>query len=209
MRLLLEAEVRRLHCRRCQRVRTEAVPWARPGARHSRDLQDLVAYMAQRTDKTTITKLLRISWEAVAKIVIDVVSDQLTSARLHELFRIGVAEVSYCKGHRYLTVVADHDRQGAVVWAGEGRDAATLSSFYDELGEAGCAALQAVSMDMGPAVKKATDERAPQARQCVDPFHVIGTLLGTPGAGEAGRVPMPRRWLARDPVGSSTHGGHW
>ena len=124
-------------------------------------------------DKTTITKLLRISWEAVAKIVIDVVADQLTSARLHDLYRIGVDEVSYRKGHRYLTVVADHDRQGTVVWAGEGRGAATLNSFFDELGDQGCAALGAVSMDMGPAFKKSTAERAPQARQCVDPFHVV------------------------------------
>ena len=59
MRLYLEAEICRLFCRPCGRVRTEAVPWARPGARHTRDLQDLVAYMAQRMDKTTITKLLR------------------------------------------------------------------------------------------------------------------------------------------------------
>jgi transposase len=42
-KLWLEAEIRRLHCRRCDRVRTEVVPWARPGARHSRDLQDVVA----------------------------------------------------------------------------------------------------------------------------------------------------------------------
>jgi transposase len=34
-----------------------------------------------------------------------------------------------------LTVVADHDRDGAVVWAKEGRDAATLEAFYDELGD--------------------------------------------------------------------------
>jgi transposase len=64
VRLFLEAEIRRLDCRRCGRVRTEAVPWARPGARHTRDLQDVVAWLAQRTDKTTITKLLRVSWEA-------------------------------------------------------------------------------------------------------------------------------------------------
>jgi transposase len=61
-KLWLEAEIRRLHCRRCERVRTEVVPWARPGARHSRDLQDVVAYMAQRIDKTTICRLLRVSW---------------------------------------------------------------------------------------------------------------------------------------------------
>jgi len=169
----LEAEIARIDCRRCGRVRTEEVPWARPGARHCRDLQDLVAFMAQRMDKTTVTKLLRVSWEAVAKIVIDVVAEQLDAGRLDELFHIGVDEVSYRKGHRYLTVVADHDRAGAVVWAGEGRNAATLGAFYDELGEERCAALKAVSMDMGPAYKKATDIKAPRARQCVDPFHLI------------------------------------
>ena len=173
MRLYLEAEIRRLECKRCQRVRTEAVPWARPGARHSRDLQDLVAYMAQRMDKTTITRLLRVSWEAVAKIVVDVVADQLDAARLDNLFRVGVDEVSYRKGHRYLTVVADHDRAGAVVWAKEGKDAATLEAFYDELGEARCAQLQAVSLDMGEAFRKGTDSKAGGARQCVDPFHVV------------------------------------
>jgi len=172
-KLFLQAEVRRLLCRRCQRVRTEDVPWARPGARHSRDLQDLVAYMAQRMDKTTITKLLRISWESVAKIVVAVVADHLEDARLDGLYNIGVDEVSYRKGHRYLTVVADHDRAGAVVWAREGKDAATLEAFYDELGPTRCEQLKAVSMDMGEAFRKATDAKASGARQCVDPFHVI------------------------------------
>src|SRR5437763_21718 len=51
-KLWLEADVRRLECRRCKRVRTEEVAWARPGARHSRDLQDVVACPAQRTDTT-------------------------------------------------------------------------------------------------------------------------------------------------------------
>jgi transposase len=117
-----EAEIRRLCCRRCKRVRTEQVPWARPGARHSRDLEDVVAFLAQRVDKTTVARLLRVSWEAVANIVTRVVTEAIDDARLDELYRIGVDEISYRKGHRYLTVVADHDRQGAVVWAAEGHD---------------------------------------------------------------------------------------
>lgn len=48
-----------------------------------------------------------------------------------------------------------------------------LEEFYDELGDDGCAALQAVSLDLGLAYKTATDHKAPQARQCVDPFHVV------------------------------------
>jgi len=137
--LLLQAEIRRLCCRRCDRVRTEAVPWARPRARHSRDFEDVVAWLAQRTDKTTISRLLRTSWETVAGIVERVVAEQIDTRRLSGLLRIGVDEVSYRKGHRYLTVVADHDQSGRVVWAAEGKNAATLETFYDQLGEAGSA----------------------------------------------------------------------
>ena len=46
-KLFLEAEIRRLHCRRCDRVRTEVVPWARPRARHTRDFEDVVAWLCQ------------------------------------------------------------------------------------------------------------------------------------------------------------------
>jgi transposase len=93
-RVFLEVEIRRLDCQRCRRVRTEVVPWARPGARHSADFEDVVAWLAQRVDKTTIAKLLRCSWEAVANIVTRVVADHLDRARLQGLYRIGVDEVS-------------------------------------------------------------------------------------------------------------------
>jgi transposase len=185
-RLLLQAEVRRLHCRSCDRIRTETVPWARPGARHTRDFEDVVAWLAQRMDKTSVSTLLRCSWQTVAAIVVRVVAGAIDDARLDNLYRIGVDEVSYRKGHRYLTVVADHDRDGAVVWAGEGKDTATLGQFYDRLGPERCARLQAVSLDMGHAYAKATRTKAPAARQCIDPFHVVKL------AGEA--LDTSRRW---------------
>jgi transposase len=172
-KLHLEAEIRRLRCPRCQRVRTEEVPWARPGARLTRDLEDLVAFMAQRMDKTTVARLLRVSWEAVARAVVRVVAEHLDDARLDELYRIGVDEVSYRKRHRYLTVVADHDRGGAVVWAAEGRNAETLRAFYAELGPERKAKIQAVSLDLGKAYAQATTDEVPHAVQCVDPFHVV------------------------------------
>lgn len=109
-KLYLQAEVRRLWCPRCQKVRTERVPWAREGARFSRDLEDVVAWCAQRMDKTAVARLLRISWSAVARIVVRVVHDHNDARRLDGLFRIGVDEVSWRKGHRYVTVVADRLR---------------------------------------------------------------------------------------------------
>jgi transposase len=142
--------------------------------------------MAQRVDKTTVSTLLRVSWETVAAVVVRVVAEHIDETRLDDLYRIGVDEVSFRKGHRYLTVVADHDRAGAVVWAGEGRDAATLAQFYDALGPARCDQLEAVSLDMGTAFAKATRAHAPNAAQCVDPFHVVKL------ANEA--IDTTRRW---------------
>jgi transposase len=176
-RLHLQAEIRRLHCRRCERVVTEQVPWARPGARLSRDLEDLIAWCAQRMDKTTVARLLRVSWASVARAVVRVVADHLDTARLDGLYRIGVDEISYRKGHRYLTVVADHDRDGAVVWAAEGRDAATLTRFFDALGPERVARLEAISTDMGAGYARAiADQQAAGdliAQVCIDPFHVV------------------------------------
>ncbi len=194
-RLLLECEIRRLRCPRCERVRTEEVPWARPGARHTRDFEDVVAWLAQRTDKTTITKLLRTSWESVSGIVGRVVTEHLDTGRLEGLYRIGVDEISYRKGHRYLTVVADHDRSGTVVWAAEGKDHKVLEAFYDELGPDGCAALQAISLDMGSAYEKATSKQVPHVVQCIDPFHVVKA------ANEA--IDKTRRWAWNAERGSN------
>lgn len=171
-RLILEAEIRRLRCPACG-VRTEAVPWAREGARFTRDLEDLIAWCAQRMDKTTVARLCRVSWASVQRAVMRVVEEHIDARRLEGLFRIGVDEVSWRKGHRYVTVVADHDADGAVVWAGEGKSSDTLERFYSELGPEGCAGLEAVSLDMGGAYAKATAKMAPEARMCIDPFHVV------------------------------------
>ncbi|VBA35380.1 hypothetical protein LAUMK41_01146 [Mycobacterium attenuatum] len=57
-RLWLVYEIRRLRCPDCG-VRTEQVPWARPGARHTRDYEDTVLWLAARTDRTAVATLLR------------------------------------------------------------------------------------------------------------------------------------------------------
>ncbi len=207
-KLWLEYPIARIDCPRCRATRTEVVPWARPRARHTRDFEDVVAWLAQHTDKTTITRLLRVSWEAVARIVVDVVGDHIDGRRLDRLYRIGVDEISYRKGHQYLTVVADHDRQGAVVWAAEGHDHTVLEAFYDELGDERLARLQAVSLDMGRAYKAATDTKAGHVRQCVDPFHVVKAAneavdKARRWAWNAARAdPEPRRPRGRPPKGA-------
>lgn len=172
-RLEVEAELRRLVCP-AHGVRTEAVPFARAGSRHSADLEDLVGWLATTMDKTALCRLVRIDWDTVGRIVERVMDDGLDPARLDGLFEIGVDEVSWRKRHKYLTLVSDH-RRAKVVWGAEGRDAATLDGFFTELGQDRSGAITAVSMDMsGPYAKSvARPAHAPTAVICFDPFHVV------------------------------------
>ncbi len=170
-RCWVEYELRRVRCRDCG-VRVEAVPWARPRARHTRDFEDLVAFMAQQMAKTPITALLRIGWDTVGAIVARVVADRLDADRLAGMVMIGVDEISYRRGQRYLTQVCDH-ATGAIVWAKPGRNAATLQDFFDELGEHK-RSIRAVSIDMNGGYEKAIRHGLPDAQICFDPFHVVG-----------------------------------
>jgi len=171
-RLWLEAEIWRVDCRRCGQVRTEDVPWARPGARLTRDLEDVIAWLCQRTDKTSVCRLLRVSWETVQAVVMRVVADHLDDSRLEGLFNLGVDEISYKRGHQYLTVIADHD-SGRVVHVAQGRSQASLQEFFDLLGPDRCQQVKAISMDMAKVWREPCAQSIPQAAICFDPFHLI------------------------------------
>lgn len=152
-------------------VLAEGVPFARPDSRHTRDFEDLVAWLVTKTDKTTVSSFARVAWRTVGAICERVAPDVSDPDRLCGLVDIGVDEISWRKHHRYLTLVSDHDTS-TIVWGKPGKDADTLGAFFDELPDGG-ASIEAVSMDMGPAYAKAVRERAPAAVICFDPFHVI------------------------------------
>ena len=173
-RCLVECELRRLRCPDCG-VRYEAVRWARPGSPYTRDFEDVVAFLAQQMAKTPIRRLMRIAWDSVGDIVTRVVADHLSEARFYGLVLIGVDEISYRRGQRYLTCVADHER-GRIVWAKPGRDAATLQAFFEMLGDRRHS-IAAISIDMSAGYENAigavaeADERF-RPEIVFDPFHV-------------------------------------
>ncbi|MGO4385883.1 ISL3 family transposase, partial [Specibacter sp. RAF43] len=88
------------------------------------------------------------------------------------LSRIGIDEISYKRGHKYLTVVVDHD-SGRLVWAAPGRDIATLSRFFDALGAQRSAAITHVSADGADWIAHVVAKKCPNAVRCADPFHVV------------------------------------
>ncbi len=92
-RLEIRSSLRRLRCP-THGVVVEAVPFARPGAHLTRDLDDLLAWLATRMDRTAVARLTRVSWRTVGRACERVVATELDPDRLNGLFRIGVDEIS-------------------------------------------------------------------------------------------------------------------
>lgn len=168
----LEAPAPRVSCRE-HAVVVAAVPWARHGAGHTRSFDDTVTWMATQMSQSATRELMRIAWRTVGVIVARVWADTgMQRDRLAGLRRIGIDEVAYKKGHKYLTVVVDHDT-GRLVWAAEGRDKATLHKFFDELGEERTSELTHISADGASWIAAVLVARCPEAVRCADPFHVV------------------------------------
>ena len=204
-RCVIECELRRLRCPDCRVVRLEPVPWARPGAHHTRDFEDVVAWLAQQMAKSPITGLLRIAWDTVGRIVERVTADQLDERRLDRLVAIGVDEISYRRGQRYLTSVADH-RTGAIVWCAPGRNSATLQAFFDELGDR-CDSIRAVSIDMSGEYQRAIRDAVPDAEICFDPFHVC--RLASRATDQVRRDEWNAHDRSHTPAGKWVKGTRW
>lgn len=167
----VRARLRRLACP-THGVCTEGVPFAPAGSRFTTDLEDLVAYLATKMDKSTIARLVRIDWDTVGRICQRVVERGLDEERLDGLVSIGVDEVSWKRHHNYLTLVTDHDAK-KIVWGAEGKDTDTFDGFFADLGAERADQLEAVSTDMGAAFIKSASNNALNAVRCIDPFHAV------------------------------------
>ena len=172
VQVLVEADAPRVNCR-THGPTVMAVPWARHAAGHTLVFDEQVAWLATQCSKTAVTELMRIAWRTVGAILTRVWADvEALHDRFAGLRRIGIDEISYKRGHRYLTVVVDHD-SGRLVWAAPGRDKATLAVFFDALGEERCGQITHVSADGADWIDIVVADRCPNAVRCADPFHIV------------------------------------
>jgi len=172
IRVFVEAEMHRVTCRD-HGVVAARVPWARHGSWFTRDFEDTVGWLATATSKSAVCELMRVGWRTVGGVVTRLQAEIDSQVdRFAGLRRIGIDEISYKRGHKYLTIVVDHDT-GNLLWAAVGRDKATLDKFFVLLGSERCAEITHTSADAAPWIAKSIVEHCPQAVRCADPFHVV------------------------------------
>lgn len=172
IRAELEADTPRVRCRD-HGVVVASVPWARHDAGHTYAFDDQVAWLATQASKSTVTELMRIAWRTVGSIIARVWEDiDADHDRFEGMRRIGIDEISYKKGHKYLMVVVDHDAR-RLVWAAPGRTSATVNEFFDLLGEERCKQITHVSADGADFIDTVVADRCPNAVRVADPFHIV------------------------------------
>lgn len=171
------ADVHRVQCPE-HGVHTEMVPWAYHNSNFTKEFEKQVAYLALRLNKKEVSRLMRISWNTVGP-VLSRAKDRLepdSSVRFQSLTRIGIDETSYKKGHKYVTVVTDHDIN-QVVWVGEGTGKVVLEKFFTQLTKEQRNRIKLVSADGAKWIKSCIEEYCPNAERCIDGFHVVSWAI--------------------------------
>jgi transposase len=163
--------VPRVECQVCHVTRQVEVPFAEPRRRHTRAFERYALDLGQHMTIQDVAQHLGVSWDTIKEIQKSYLQRHFGKPKLHKLKQIAIDEIAIGKGHRYLTVVLDLV-SGAVVFVGEGKDAAALEPFWRRL-RACRAKIRAVATDMSVAYIRAVREHLPRAVHVFDHFHVI------------------------------------
>ena len=169
--VLLHVTLRRVACPDCG-ARMEAVPWLDRHARLTRRLADTVSTCCARLPTAHVAELFDLHWSTVRTLDQRRLEATVAALPPAEPRRLVMDEFALYKGHRYASVVLDADTR-RVLWIGEGRSRAAVRPFFQALGPAGCARIEAVAMDMNTAFDLEVRRHCPQARVVYDLFHVV------------------------------------
>lgn len=171
--VVLLYRMRRIDCVHCG-VKVERVPFAAGKSPISRSLALLLADWAKALSWQETARRFRMNWHQVFTSVRYVVEYGLAHREMAGVTAIGVDEVHFGKGQKYLTVV--YQLCGNVrrlLYVGQRNDDAALTAFFDEMGQGWCAGIAHVCSDMAAGYLKAIAKRLPDAVHILDRFHIV------------------------------------
>lgn len=174
--VVLVYSLRRIDCPSCG-VKVERVPWSTGKNHQTTALQVFLARWAQRLSWKETAEVFGVTWDAVFRAVRAVVAYGLAQRSLDGVTAIGVDEIAWRKGHRYLTLVYQIDAGcRRLLYIAEGRTIRSLLGFFHEFGRQRTAQIRYVCSDMWPAYLKVLAKKTPSALHILDRFHIVANL---------------------------------
>ena len=155
-------------------VVTAAVPWAQHGARFSKTFEETATWLTNHTSRSVVAEFMRVEWHTVGGICNRVYKEleNQSASRFDGLVNLGIDETSYKKGHKYMTVVINHDT-ASVIWCSVGYGKEVLAQFFELLTPEQRASIRCVSADGASWIAACIQKYCPNAERCADPFHVV------------------------------------
>ena len=165
--------MRRVNCGRCG-VTVELVPWC--DGKHSQTTRYrwFLARWAQRLSWSAVASIFGTSWDSVCRAVEHAVDWGLSHRDLSGVTALGIDEIAWQKGHKYLTLV--YDISGSVkrlLCVTEDRTQASLRAGLSSLGTTVCAGVQFVCSDMWKPYLTVIGEQLAGAVHVLDRFHIM------------------------------------
>ena len=168
----LAYRMRRVDCKRCG-VTVEMVPWGDGKNQLTTSYRWFLATWARRLSWSEVASVFRTSWDSVFRAVGHAVEWGLAHGDLSGVTALGIDEVAWSRGHRYLTLVYDIGDARRLLAVAEARTEASLRSCLDGLGEAACRGVRYVCSDMWKPYLNVIAERLGRAVHVLDRFHVM------------------------------------
>ena len=167
---------RRVDCRSCG-VKVEHMPWAVGKRQITRNYAGYLADWSKRMSWQEVAEAFRTSWHHVFCSVEMAVIWGRERQDLSGIKSIGIDEIQWQKGHKYLTVVYQIDQgRKRLLWVGQHRKAKTLLYFFRWLGKERSAELQNVCSDMWRPYLKVIKKKAVNAINILDRYHVMALM---------------------------------
>jgi len=164
--------LRRVNCPRCG-VKVEKVPWADGKSTMTKTYMQFLATWAKRLSWKETAVAFRTTWEKVFRSVEWMVQWGLEHRDLSNVLSIGVDEVLWQRGHKYLTVVYQIDSEcKRLLWVGKDRTIRTLLRFFRMFGKERSAQLLFICSDMWKPYLRVIAKKAGQAIHVLDRFHI-------------------------------------
>lgn len=167
---------RRVNCPSCG-VRVEQMPWVRGKHRLTETYAWFLAGWAKRLSWSEVAEAFRTSWDHVFASVEMAVAWGQAHRDLSGIEAIGVDEIAWQRGHKYLTLVYQIDADcRRLLWIGRERKAKTLLAFFRWLGKERTQELRYVCSDMWKPYLKVIAKKAGHALHILDRFHIMAQL---------------------------------
>jgi len=156
--------------------RQEEIPWADAIARITYRVEFLVLTYSQLMTQKAAAELLGFATSTFSDVLHRTIARTRDGHRIRGLKAIGVDEISYQKGHKYVTVVYDLDRS-RVVWVGKGKDRETIDRFFrEELSDHQKKQIAWGCCDMSETYILAIKAHCPNIKLVLDRFHIVKAL---------------------------------